>query len=63
MRLAILQQMNRLSADYHETTAVGERLYRVRAGRGPSGEVGSSLLPYVLQTAFNSIFVMGQCSL
>ncbi len=59
MRLAILQQMNRLSADYHETTAVGERLYRVEQDVDQVAEVGSSLLPYVLQTAFNSIFVMG----
>ena len=59
MRLAILQQMNRLSADYHETTAVGERLYRVEQDVDQVAEVGSSLLPYVLQTAFNSIFVTG----
>src|SRR5437588_2286149 len=59
MRLAILEQMNRLSADYHETTPVGERLYRVEQDVGQVAEVGSSLLPYVLQTAFNSIFVMG----
>src|SRR5439155_7330627 len=29
IRLDILEQMNRLSADYHETTPVGERLYRM----------------------------------
>ena len=59
MRLAILEQMNRLSADYHETTPVGERLYRVEQDVGQVAEVGSSLVPYVLQTVFNSIFVMG----
>jgi len=59
IRLAILEQMNRLSADYHETTPVGERLYRVEQDVEQVAEVGSSLVPYVLQTAFNSIFVMG----
>jgi ABC-type bacteriocin/lantibiotic exporter with double-glycine peptidase domain len=59
IRLAILEQMNRLSADYHETTPVGERLYRVEQDVEQVAEVGSSLIPYVLQTAFNSIFVMG----
>src|SRR5437764_325443 len=29
MRLNILEQMNKLSADYHETTPVGERLYHL----------------------------------
>src|SRR5437764_773125 len=29
MHLKILEQMNRLCADYHETTPVGERLYRI----------------------------------
>src|SRR5438045_2957859 len=59
MRLSMLEQMNRLSADYHETTPVGERLYRLEQDVDQVAEVGSSLLPYVLQTAFNSIFVMG----
>jgi len=59
IRLSIMEQMNRLSADYHETTPVGERLYRLEQDVDQVAEVGSSLLPYVLQTAFNSIFVMG----
>ena len=59
IRLAILEQMNRLSADYHETTPVGERLYRVEQDVEQVAEVGSSLVPYVLQTVFNSIFVLG----
>src|SRR5260370_5111715 len=29
IRLSILEQMNRLSADYHETTSVVEKLYRI----------------------------------
>ena len=58
MRLNILEQMNRLSADYHDSTPVGERLYRMEQDVDQVAEVGSNLVPYVLQTAFNSIFVM-----
>ena len=29
IRLDILEHMNRLSADYHETTPIGEKLYRI----------------------------------
>jgi len=59
IRLHILEQMNRLSADYHETTPVGEKLYRMEQDVDQVAELGSSLVPYVLQTAFNAIFVIG----
>src|SRR6266853_1693868 len=54
IRLAILEQMNRLSADYHETTPIGEKLYRLEQDVDQVAELGSSLVPYVLQTAFNT---------
>lgn len=59
MRLNILEQMNRLSADYHQTTPVGERLYRVEQDVDQVAETGSNLVPFVLQTAFKAVFVMG----
>jgi ABC-type bacteriocin/lantibiotic exporter with double-glycine peptidase domain len=59
IRLNILEQMNRLSADYHETTPVGEKLYRIEQDVDQVAELGSSLVPSVLQTAFNTIFVLG----
>ncbi len=59
IRLGILQQMNRLSADYHETTPVGEKLYRMEQDVDQVAELGSSLVPYVLQTTFNTLFVVG----
>ena len=59
MRLNILEQMNRLSADYHEITPVGERLYRIEQDVDQVAEVGSNLVPFVLQTAFKAVFVMG----
>jgi ABC-type bacteriocin/lantibiotic exporter with double-glycine peptidase domain len=58
MRLAILEQMNRLSADYHETTPVGEKLYRMEQDVDQVAELGSGLVPYALQTIFNAVFVV-----
>jgi ABC-type bacteriocin/lantibiotic exporter with double-glycine peptidase domain len=59
IRLSILEQMNRLSADYHETTPIGEKLYRMEQDVDQVAELGSSLVPYALQTTFNAIFVVG----
>jgi len=59
IRLSILEQMNRLSADYHETMPVGEKLYRMEQDVDQLAELGSSLVPYVLQVAFNTLFVIG----
>jgi len=59
IRLNILEQMNRLSADYHEMTPVGEKLYRLEQDVDQVAELGSSLVPSVLQTALNTIFVVG----
>lgn len=59
IRLSILEHMNRLSADYHEMTPVGEKLYRMEQDVDQVAELGSSLVPYVLQTSFTTIFVVG----
>jgi len=58
VRLGILRQMNLLSPDYHETTPAGERLYRIEQDVDQVAEVGASLVPYILQSLFNCIFVM-----
>jgi len=58
IRLSILAQMNRLSADYHESTPVGEKLYRMEQDVDQVADLGSSLVPYALQTTFNAIFVV-----
>jgi len=58
IRLSILEQMNRLSADYHESTPIGEKLYRMEQDVDQVAELGSSLVPYALQTTFNAIFVV-----
>src|SRR3989454_11835719 len=43
IRLSILEQMNRLSADYHESTPIGEKLYRMEQDVDQVAELGSSL--------------------
>ena len=58
IRLSILEQMNRLSADYHESTPIGEKLYRMEQDVDQVAELGSSLVPFALQTTFNAIFVV-----
>jgi ABC-type multidrug transport system fused ATPase/permease subunit len=58
IRLSILEKMNHLSADYHETTPLGEKLYRMEQDVDQVAELGSSLVPYALQTTFNAIFVV-----
>src|SRR5438128_1453885 len=58
IRQGILEQMNRLSADYHETTPVGEKLYRMEQDVDQVAELGSGLVPYALQTIFNAFFVV-----
>ena len=64
IRLSLLQKMNQLSAEYHEATPVGERLYAIDQNVDQVAELGSNLVPYVLQTAFNSILVlMAMCIL
>ena len=62
IRLGILEQMNRLSANYHETTPVGQKLYRMEQDVDQVAELGSSLVPYALQATFNTIFVVGAMS-
>ena len=59
IRLSILEQINRLSADFHEKTSAGEKLYRMEQDVDQVSELGSSLVPYAFQTIFNAIFVVG----
>ena len=58
LRFSILQQLNRLSADYHDTAALGDTLYRVEQDVDQVAEIGSGLVPSVLQAVFNAIFVI-----
>jgi ABC-type bacteriocin/lantibiotic exporter with double-glycine peptidase domain len=59
IRLNMLRQMNRLSADYHETTPLGDRLYRLERDVDQVAELGASLAPAILQATCNAVFVLG----
>src|SRR5437660_6632389 len=59
IRLGILEQMNRLSADYHEMVPVGEKLYRMEQEVEQLAELRSNLVPDVLQVAYNTLLVVG----
>src|SRR5467141_3051881 len=58
IRLKLLEQINRLSADFHETVPLGEKLYRVEQDVDQVAELGSTIVPSILQTAFAAIFVL-----
>ncbi|MCI0725068.1 MAG: ABC transporter ATP-binding protein/permease [Acidobacteria bacterium] len=57
LRLQLLEQINRLSADFHETMPVGEKLYRVEQDVDQVAEFGS-FVPHLLQAGFNLLFVV-----
>jgi ABC-type bacteriocin/lantibiotic exporter with double-glycine peptidase domain len=58
IRLKIFEQINRLSPDFHETVPLGEKLYRIEQDVDQVAELGSTIVPSVLQTAFSTIFVL-----
>jgi ABC-type bacteriocin/lantibiotic exporter with double-glycine peptidase domain len=58
IRLKLFEQMSRLSADFHETFPLGEKLYRIEQDVDQVAELGSTIVPSVLQTAFTTIFVL-----
>ncbi len=63
IRLDIFEKMNLLSADYHEKKPVGDKLYRMEQDVDQVAELGSGLVPSVLQTAVNTVFVVGTMSI
>lgn len=58
IRLKFLEQINRLSADFHETVPLGEKLYRMEQDVDQVAEIGSTMVPSILQTAFTATFVL-----
>lgn len=57
MRLNIFESLNRLSADFHDTAAPGHILYALEQDVDQVSEIGSGLVPSVLQAVFNAVFV------
>jgi ABC-type bacteriocin/lantibiotic exporter with double-glycine peptidase domain len=58
LRLKVLEHLNRLSARYHDTAALGDTLYKIEQDVDQIAEIGASLVPSVLQAVFNAIFVI-----
>src|SRR5258708_4525241 len=58
VRLRLLEQINQLSADFHETVPLGEKLYRMEQDVDQVAEIGSTMVPSILQTAFTAVFVL-----
>lgn len=57
LRLQLLEKINRLSTDFHETMPVGEKLYRIEQDVDQVAEFGS-FVPHLLQSGFNLLFVV-----
>jgi ABC-type bacteriocin/lantibiotic exporter with double-glycine peptidase domain len=58
MRLNLLKHINGLSAEFHESTPVGEKLYRIERDVDQVTDIGSDFVPYVLKMTFNTVFVL-----
>jgi ABC-type bacteriocin/lantibiotic exporter with double-glycine peptidase domain len=58
IRIALFQQINRLSADFHESVPLGEKLYRIEQDVDQVAELGSSMVPSLLQTGVTTLFVL-----
>jgi ATP-binding cassette subfamily B protein len=58
MRMEVLKHLDSLSADYHENTAVGARLYPLREPIEEIAYFGSDLLPTLLRTALITAFTL-----
>ena len=58
MRLNLLKHINRLSAEFHESVPVGEKLYRIERDVDQVTDIGSDFVPYVLRMISNTIFVV-----
>src|SRR5258708_1498367 len=58
MRLNLLKHINGLSAEFHESIPVGEKLYRVERDVDQVTDIGSDFVPYVLRMTSNTAFVV-----
>jgi len=59
IRLSILEQINRLSADYHESIPLGEKHYRIQQDVDQVAEMSATIVPSFLRTVSYSLFVLG----
>jgi ABC-type bacteriocin/lantibiotic exporter with double-glycine peptidase domain len=65
LRLEILKHLDSLSADYHEATPIGEKLYALREPVEEIAYLGSDLFPGIFRTLLSTaltLFAMGALS-
>lgn len=58
LRLEILKHLDSLSADYHEATPTGEKLYPLREPVDEIAYLGSDLFPGILRTLLSTAFTL-----
>jgi ABC-type multidrug transport system fused ATPase/permease subunit len=59
MRLIVLKHLSRLSADYHDKTAVGDTLFRVEQDISEIGDLGADLLFDAQRTLILTVLTLG----
>jgi ABC-type multidrug transport system fused ATPase/permease subunit len=59
LRLRILQHLDTLSADYHESTSVGASMYPLKDPIDEISFLGSDLVPSILRTLLSTVLTLG----
>lgn len=59
LRMRMLKHLSGLSADYHENTPIGAKLYLLNQPIDQIADSGADLFPSILQTLLSTIFVVG----
>lgn len=59
LRVKLFQHINKLSADYHQSTPVGATMYVIRDSLEELGSLSADFFPLVLRTVILSIFTVG----
>jgi ABC-type bacteriocin/lantibiotic exporter with double-glycine peptidase domain len=58
LRVEILEHLDKLSADYHESTPAGEKLYTLREPVEEIAYLGSDLFPGILRTVLSTVLTV-----
>jgi len=59
IRINLLEHIQRLAADYHERTAVGDILFRLEQDVEQVGELGGDIVPNALRLVLMTVLVLG----
>lgn len=58
LRLNLLRHLNELSPEFHESTPLGEKFYRLQKDVDQVSDIGGDFAPYFLRMTFNMFFIV-----